>query len=384
MAAHALLSASSAYRWLACPPSARLEEGFPDSTSEYAAEGTAAHELAELLLTKQYTVMKPSVFKKRMAEIEAGQYYSQAMLEHVKTYTDYVAECFHSLSNPVIIIEQRVDFSNYAPDGFGTCDCIIIGNGVLQVIDLKYGSGVAVSAESNAQMQLYALGALAEYDLVYDIDTVRMTIVQPRLDSISTAEMSVIELNIWGDTVVKPAAALAAEGKGEYSSGDHCRFCRAKVKCRARSEANLEAARFDFEKPALLSDDEIGEILNLATQLKAWAADIEDYALEQARDHGKFWPGWKLVEGRSNRKYTDADAVAAQLLKSGISEAIIFERSLLGLTAMEKAIGKKKFEELVGDLIEKPAGKPVLVPESDKRPAINSTAAAAAEFKEEN
>jgi hypothetical protein len=254
----------------------------------------------------------------------------------------------------------------------------------MHVIDLKYGSGVPVSAEGNAQMRLYALGAACAFDLVYDIGTVLMTICQPRLDSISTAEISVSDLYDWGEKVVKPAAELAAEGKGEFCADDHCRFCRAKAQCRARAESNLEAAKYEFEKPALLAESEIAEILNIAGLLKAWASDIEDYALEQARAHGKIWPGWKLVEGRSTRKYSDADAVASTLILSGIKEAVIYERSLLGITAMEKALGKKKFEELVGSLIEKPAGKPVLVPESDKRPAISSTAAAAADFKEEN
>lgn len=383
MGAHALLSASSAYRWLACPPSARLEDGFPDSESEYAAEGTHAHALAELLLSKQYTVMKPSVFKKRLAELEANKFYSPAMLDHVKVYTDFIAESFHSLSNPVILLEQKVDFSSYAPEGFGTCDCILIGNGVMQVVDLKYGAGVPVSAEGNAQMRLYALGALAAFDLVYDIDTVRMTICQPRLDSVSTDEMLVGDLYNWGWNTVRPTAQLATEGKGDYCVGDHCRFCRAKVKCRARADENLKAAQYEFEKPALLADEEIADILNVADMLKAWATDIQDYALEQARDHGMIWPGWKLVEGRSTRKYTDADTVASTLVLSGINEALIYERSLLGITAMEKVLGKKKFEELVGGLIEKPAGKPALVPESDKRPAISSTAAAAADFKEE-
>lgn len=384
MGAHALLSASSAYRWMACPPSARLEEGFPDSQSEYAAEGSHAHAVAELMLTKLFTPMKPSVFKKRLAELEASQYHSPAVMEHVKVYTDFISECYNGLETPTILMEERVDFSDYVPEGFGTCDCILIGNGVMQVVDFKYGSGVPVSAENNAQMRLYALGALAAYDMVYDISTVNMTIVQPRLDSISTHEVFKESLYNWADEILKPAAELAHTGGGDFTAGDHCRFCRAKVKCRARAEANLAATRYDFEKPALLADDEIADILTIADQLKAWADDIEAYALEQARDHGKSWPGWKLVEGRSNRKYIDADAVANKLLASGIQEAIIYERSLLGITAMEKALGgKKKFEELVGDLIDKPAGKPVLVPESDKRPAINSTAAAAADFKEE-
>lgn len=386
MGKHALLSASSAYRWLACPPSARLEEQFPDSKSEYAEEGTLAHEIAALMLEKHFTTsIKPKEFARRLAALQEKPLYSPAMLEHVTAYYDYVIEQYRALTLPVILIEQRVDFSEYAPEGFGTCDCILIGGDTMQVIDLKYGAGVPVSAEGNAQMRLYALGALNEFSFVYDIERISMTIYQPRLDSISTAEMSAEELTSWGDTVVIPAAALAIEGKGDYCAGDHCRFCRAKAQCRARAEENLKATQYDFALPPLLNDGEVAEILGLAEKLIAWAKDIQDFALVEARDHDKAWPGWKLVEGRSNRAYADADQVASKLILSGIEEAIIYERSLLGLTAMEKALGgKKKLETLIGDLIIKPPGKPVLVPETDKRPALSTTAAAAADFKEEN
>jgi hypothetical protein len=384
MSDHAVLAASAAYRWLACPPSARLEETFPDEQSEYAAEGTHAHALAALLLIKHYTVMRPSLYKKQLAELEAGKYYSPAMLEHVKTYTDFIAESFQSLSNPVILIEQKVDFSSYAPEGFGTCDCILIGNGTLQVVDLKYGAGVPVSADNNAQMMLYALGAAQAFDLVYDIETVQMTICQPRLDSISTFAMPLTDLYVWAESVVKPIAALAIEGKGEFKPGDHCRFCRAKAVCRGRAEFNLEAAKQEFKRPPLLADDEIPGILEIAGLLKEWATDIESYALEQARDHGKEWAGWKLVEGRAVRKYSDTDAVASTLMLAGFDENLLYERTLLGITAMEKMLGKKKFEDLIGTLVDKPTGKPVLVPDTDKRPAISKAAQAALDFKEEN
>jgi len=252
----------------------------------------------------------------------------------------------------------------------------------LEIVDLKFGKGVPVSAEDNPQMRLYGLGALNQYDCLYDIRTVAMTIMQPRLDSVSTEELAADVLVAWGDEDVKPRAQLAYKGEGEPVAGDHCRFCKVKAVCRARAELNLEMAKYDFQDPPLLSHDEIADILFKAEELRAWASDVQAYALDQAENHGVKFPGWKLVEGRSNRKYLDEEKVAETLTAAGYEEDRLFIKSLLGITAMEKFIGKKKFAELLKELVVKPAGKPTLVPESDKRPEINSAAAAAEDFKE--
>lgn len=373
MSKHALLSASGAYRWMACPPSALLEAEFPETQSAYAEEGTLAHEIASLMLTKHfYTDLRPSEYKKQLAKLQANPLYSPTMMEHVNSYYDYIVETYQSLNAPTILIETKIDLSEWIPKGFGTCDCVLISDGVMHVVDLKYGQGVPVSAQDNPQIQLYALGALNTFNLIYDIDQVVMTIFQPRIENTNSAEILAEELIRWGDETVKPLALLAADGKGEFKAGEHCQFCRAKAKCRARAEENLKAAQYEFAEPPLLTDDEIAEILNMSTQLKSWVADIEEYALVQARDHGKEWPGWKLVEGRSNRIYSDPDQVASTLIAAGIEESMIYERVLLGITKMEKMLGKKKLEELAGNLIIKPPGKPTLVPETDKRPALNS------------
>lgn len=379
---HAVLSASGASRWLACPPSARLEEQFPESQSPYAEEGTLAHHLCDLLLRKQFTAMKPSAYKKELKTIKANDLYCQAMQDHCEAYRDYVIEMYHASPGSIIASELKVDFSAYVPEGYGTCDCIIIADDVMRVIDMKYGQGVPVSADNNPQLMLYALGAYLEYEMIYNIKSIQMTIYQPRLDSISTFDVYVDDLLAWADQI-KPVAQEAFDGEGEFCAGDHCRWCRAKAVCRARADKNLELARHDFAKPPTLSDDELAEVLKAAEELNAWAKDVADYALEQVRDHGKQYAGWKLVEGRSNRVYKDQDAVMETLLLSGFDRAIITEINLLGITKMEKAIGKKKFNELLAALIDKPAGKPTLVPESDSRPEIQSEASAIEDFKEE-
>jgi len=269
------------------------------------------------------------------------------------------------------------------PDGFGTGDVVIISDGVLEVIDLKYGKGVPVSAEGNSQTRLYGLGAIATYMMLYDFLTVRMTIIQPRLDITSTEELRVDELMTWAQNELMPKAKLAYAGEGEFCAGDHCKFCKAKATCKARADYNLELAKYDFQDAFLLSKEDIAEVLARADQLKAWVTDIETYALEQARDHGERFPGWKLVEGRSNRKYTDEEQVAKTLTDAGYEEVKIYKpQELLGITAMEKVLGKKQFGELLSDLVVKPAGKPVLVPESDTRPEINSLQSAINDFSE--
>lgn len=382
---HAVLSASGAYRWLACPPSARLEEQFEETTSTYAEEGTLAHGIAEQKLRFLLKQISAQDYAQALQIFEKNEFYSASMLDYIETYASIVMKKVNEAkarsADAVVLLEQKLDFSDWVPEGFGTGDVVIISDGVLEIIDLKYGKGVPVAAEDNAQMRLYALGALATFDSLYDIKIIRMTIVQPRLDSVSSDEITAEMLYWWADTELIKRAQLAWEGKGEFQPGEHCQFCRARFNCRARAEANLELTKMDFRKPELLTDEEIGEVLKQADELKAWVSDVFDYALVQARDHGKKFKGWKLVEGRSVRKYADEEAVAKTLLEAGYKEEQIYEKKLWGITAMEKLLGKTKFGELLKGLVVKPAGKPTLVPESDKRPEINSITAAVADFK---
>ena len=382
---HAVLSASGAYRWLACPPSARLEEQFEETTSTYAEEGTLAHGIAEQKLRFLLKQISAQDYAQALQIFEKNEFYSASMLDYIETYASIVMKKVNEAktrsADAVVLLEQKLDFSDWVPEGFGTGDVVIISDGVLEIIDLKYGKGVPVSAEDNAQMKLYALGALAIFGSLYDIKIIRMTIVQPRLDSVSSDEITAEMLYWWADTELIKRAQLAWEGKGEFQAGEHCQFCRARFNCRARAEANLELTKMDFRKPELLTDEEIGEVLKQADELKAWVSDVFDYALVQARDHGKKFRGWKLVEGRSVRKYADEEAVAKTLLEAGYKEEQIYEKKLWGITAMEKLLGKTKFGELLKGLVVKPAGKPTLVPESDKRPEINSITAAVADFK---
>jgi hypothetical protein len=301
-------------------------------------------------------------------------YFDEEMAECTDEYAQFVMECLAaakaSCKDPLIMIEQQLDFSKWVPGGFGTGDCLIVADDTLTVIDYKNGLGVLVDAEKNPQMMCYALGALNLFDGIYDIHQVSMTIFQPRRDNVSTCTMSKEKLLQWAETVLKPAAELAAKGEGEYKAGDHCRFCKIKATCRKRAEYNLELAQYDFAVPSTLQDEEIEAVLAKADDLVNWAGDVKDYALQQALS-GKQWAGWKLVEGRSNRRYVSEDAVAAKVEEAGFDP---YEKKLLGITAMTKQLGKKRFEELLSDLVEKPQGKPVLVPESDKRPAMHTAA----------
>lgn len=362
---HAILSASSSERWINCPPSARLCEAYEDKSSDYAAEGTDAHALCEFRLKQALGIPVES-------PIENLTWYNEEMEDCAQGYTSYVLELLETAkqtcSDPVVMIEQRVDFSRWVQDGFGTADCILIADGTLNICDYKNGKGIEVSAERNSQMMLYALGALEIFDGIYDIDTVRMTIYQPRKSNISVYEMAKDELLEWADTELKQKAQLAYEGQGDFHCGEWCRFCKAKAECRERAEANMALARYDFQASALLDDAEIADILGKVDALTAWASDVKEYALQQAIS-GKDWTGWKLVEGRSNRKYTNEDAVATTVESAGFDP---YERKVLGVTAMQKLLGKTRFEELLAPYIEKPQGKPTLVPESDKRPAMNT------------
>ena len=362
---HALLSASSSDRWIHCPPSARLSETYEDKGSDYAAEGTDAHSLCEYKLKTALGMEADDPtdnldwFNQEMDDCASG--YAAYVLEQVETAKE-------TCSDPVVMIEQRVDFSRWVEEGFGTADCIIIADGTLQVIDFKYGLGVLVSATENPQMMCYALGALELFDDIYDIDTVRMTIYQPRRDNLSTYELSKDDLNMWADDVLKPAAELAFAGDGNFLCGEWCGFCKAKNACRARADANLELAKYDFKLPPLLTDEDVEDILGKIDDLVSWASDIKEYALAQAIS-GKQWSGFKLVEGRSNRRYVNDAAVAAAVTEAGFDP---YEQKLLGITAMQKMLGKARFDEVLSGLIEKPQGKPTLVPESDKRPAMNT------------
>lgn len=372
-AKHAVLSASSSHRWLNCSPSARLEQEFEDRETEAAAEGTAAHALCEHKLRR--------ALKLQSRRKPISRYDSDEMDMHTDGYAQFVletlAEVRKNCADPLINIEQRLDFSCYVPDGFGTGDCIIIGDKIMHIIDFKYGQGVLVEAEHNPQMMLYALGALRLFDSLYDIEEVAMTIYQPRRENISTWTIPVAELNAWAENELISKARLAYEGKGEYRPGPWCTFCKAAVKCRARAEEKLRLAQYEFAKPPLLTDTEIEDILGKLDDLTRWAEEIKIYAQDAALNHGKQWHGYKVVEGRSVRKYSNEDAVVEAANAAGYHD--IFRKTLLPLTEMERLMGKQEFQSILGGLIIKPAGKPTLVPASDKRPAITK---ANIDFKE--
>ena len=377
MPKHAYLSASASHRWLACPPSAKLCANILDQASEYAQQGTDCHELCAYLVEKALgrDVIDPT---------ENLTYYDAEMQNCAEEYRNYVLEQIEAAKefckDPQVMIEQRLDFSRWVENGFGTGDCVIVADEVLQIIDYKHGLGILVSAGDdehggNSQMMCYALGALEVFGDIYDINQIKMTIFQPRRDNISTYTISKKNLLKWADEVLAPTAQLAYVGKGEFNAGDHCTFCKVKATCRKRAEYNLELAKYDFEMPATLDDTEIAAILEKVNEMISWGNDIKDYALQQAQS-GVHFEGWKIVEGRSKRKYTDENAVADTVKDAGFDP---YEKKLLGITAMSTLLGKKKFEELLGGLIYKPPGKPTLVPESDKRPAMNT---AKDDFKE--
>lgn len=371
---HALLSASGAERWMNCTPSARLEEQFPDTKSDYAAEGSLAHAIAELKLRKHFLEpMGPRAFNNRLKKFQADPLYTPEMLKHTDDYLDYIKGIVHSFpGKPYIGIEVKLDFSCFVPEGFGTADCIIIYSNDLHIIDFKYGQGVPVSAEISPQIRLYALGAIENYSMFYDIQTIHMHIFQPRRDDASSeAVMSKDDLINWGEFIVKPLAQKAFKGEGEYNPGEWCRFCRAKALCRARSDTMTALEAFGKALPPLLSDEEIGDILKRAQELKAWVSGLEEYALSAILAGGTI-PGWKAVEGRSVRQFDDIDKAFDILKANGIDEAVLYERKPITLTAVEKLLGKKQFEELLSKHIIKPPGKPTLAPESDKREAITN------------
>ena len=384
MADHARLSPSASHRWINCPGSVHLAEQCPpQGGSTYTAEGTEAHALAELKLRKFNEEGTSDFFDKQLEKARNEfEYYCGEMDEATDFYFDIVTEkLIEGGPDAELMIEQRFSLDKWVPDSFGSADAVIIAGNIIEVCDLKYGKGVKVDAVGNPQLRLYGLGAAELFGDLYDFDTVRVTIIQPRLDHVSTEEISLEHLRAWAENWVAPAAKLAMSNTDEVHCGDWCQFCPAKAICRERAEANLELARHDFKKPALLTDEEIGEVLRQAEEVQKWVADVSAYALEQALA-GKQYDGWKLVEGRSIRKYADEIKVADTLRAAGYDDAMLYERKLNGITNMEKLVGKKKLTELLGNLLVKPAGKPVLVPESDKREAINTTETAKADFTE--
>lgn len=367
MGMHSEKGPSSSSRWIHCTPSAKLCADLPDNTTAYAQEGTDAHELCEYLLKK-------ALGQEMEDPTENLTFYNSEMQECAENYRDYVMELYEQAKlntlDPVVMVEQRIQYERFVSGGFGTADCIIIADGVLNVVDFKYGQGVQVSAEGNTQMRIYALGALEIFDALYDIHTVQMTIFQPRKENVSIDSISRDDLYDWAENVLKPAALEADRGDGDFHTGEWCRFCKAKAICRERAAENLKLAVYDFAAPVLLEDEEIADILEKIDGFTTWANDVKEYALQEALS-GKSWPGHKLVEGRSNRKYVNDAAVAEAAIEAGFEP---YEQKLISITEMQKQMGKKKFEEILGNLVVKPAGKPVLVREDDKRPALKSNA----------
>lgn len=385
---HALLSASSSHRWLVCTPSAMLEEQFPDTTSDAAKEGTLAHELAEMKVRNYFYPDDVSKRKLTFAvkKLKEHELWQDEMLEHTDAYIDYIRDVSIKLpSKPYVAVEKQVDYSKYAPGGFGTADCIMLQGTTLHIIDFKYGKGVPVSAENNSQMMLYALGAYESYKMLYSIQQIRLSIVQPRLsDGPSEWGLSLSELLRFGE-YVKERAALAMKGEGDFCPGEkQCRFCRARAKCRARAEENVRLAFMVDKKPPLLSNEEVGEYLVQGEDVSKWLKDLQEYALTECLA-GKEVPGWKAVEGRGSRDWIDMDAAFEKLSKSGIiEEEMLWERKPLTLAQVEKQVGKKDFSDAVGEFVIKNPGKPTLAKESDKRNAITNKVTAEEAFKEEN
>lgn len=400
---HAVLSASSSKQWLHCPPSIRLQENFPNESSVYAAEGTFAHEVCE------YKVRK--YLKERVKRPQSKEFDTEEIEQITDMYAEFVISIIEKMKEngcePLAFVEERVNYSHIAPSGFGTADMLIIGKdengkGLLHVVDFKTGKGVFVDADHNSQMMLYALGGLAAYGFIYEIETVRMSIVQPRLDNISTFECSRAELEEWGESI-KPIAKLAYEGKGEQKPGDWCRFCRAKPVCKACADEalalcredflDLDAGAFDetaeesdmtasyeadtqtavFKQPGLIPIAELAEILPTLNRISSWIEAVFAFVSSEAINHGVPIPGYKVVEGRSKRVFTDTKEVVDTAVQNGYTD--LYKQTLITLTEFEKMMGKKKFNELLGKFVAKPPGKLALVPESDPRDAVDLTTA---------
>ena len=382
---HALLGASSAHRWLICPPIARLEEQFKDRGSSFAEEGTAAHELAELALAKRFKLMPTRSVNAKLKQFKSeNSYFNQSMEDYIEAYCDLVEERVNHYKDATMELEQRVDFTKWVPEGFGTSDVVVLADNTIEIIDLKYGKGVPVDAHLNPQLMLYALGAVDKYDIIYEFETVKMTIIQPRLDNISTFEIDKEELLYWADNYVAPRATQAWEGTGEWTiTDDVVKFSKVRAQLRLRAERNFDLIdRYEFQEAPLLTNGEIAEILDRAPEIKKWVEHVEQYALNKALTEGEEFPGWKVVAGRSNRKISDEESLLFLLEAEGFDDdEILKPRALQAIGQLEKVVGKKRFAELASDFIVKPEGKPVLVTEKDKRPALNSMENALNDFE---
>lgn len=372
---HAYLSASSANQWLNCPPSIKASEGIGDKTTTFAEEGTFAHELSELYFSNLYENLSDADFKKQLERYKQNEYYSEELREYVEQYVDIVEEKVNEAraqDEPILFFEHRLDLTRYVTESFGTGDVIIYYNGTVEIVDLKFGKGVEVSALNNPQLRLYGLGAYELLKDFEDIHTIKTTIIQPRLHNVSSESMTADDLVSWGLNVVRPQALKAIEGKGEFKPGNHCRFCKIRHSCRARAEANLNASK-ELTTPTTLTDDELAELLHKLPDIKRWASDVEEYCREQALENNRNFDGWKVVEGRASRKYVDNEQVFERL-KEHYDPKEISETKVLSISKLEKQIGKKKVAELLSDLVEKPQGKPTLVTEDDKRQPITDSA----------
>ncbi|WP_432721110.1 DUF2800 domain-containing protein [Staphylococcus shinii] len=373
--AHAKLSASGANQWLNCPPSIKASEGVADKTTTFAEEGTFAHELSELYFSNLYEDLSDSDFKKQFEERKSNEYYSEELREYVEQYVDIVEEKINEAKaqdTPYLFFEHRLDLTRYVPESFGTGDVVVYYNGIVEIIDLKYGKGVEVSALNNPQLRLYGLGAYELLSDFEDVHTIKMTIVQPRLHNISSESVDAADLVEWGLNTVKPQALKAFEGEGEFKAGSHCRFCKIRHTCRARAEANNVEAE-DMKAPATLNDGELAELLHKLPDIKRWASDVEDYCKEQAFDNKRQFDGWKVVEGRANRKYADEQQVFERLTEQ-YDPKDVSETKVLSISKLEKQLGKKEVDGILGKLVVKPQGKPALVTEDDKREPITQSA----------
>lgn len=384
---HALLSASGAHRWINCPPSAKLEEQWKkehgDESSVYADEGTLAHEVCEAKLRFKFGELSVKQYQDRIVELMQKPLYQEEMKEHAEVYVEEVVRLFEETKSRTpdakIFFEKKVDFSSLVPGGFGTADALIIGDDSINVIDFKYGKGVEVSAKDNPQMMLYAIGLSQEFELMFDANTIKMTIVQPRINHIDSYSISKDELFKWAGDVVAPAVMLASKGLGEQKAGDHCKFCRIKPVCKAMAVEAAKTSEFAKKPITELTPEELAEVYSRIPQLEDWINSLTEYMTNEAVNGRKF-PGFKLVEGRSIRKWTDESLVEKRLAEK-FEESDYMVKKLAGIPAIEKLVGKKEFDVDYSDLVCKPAGKPTLVPDSDKRPEISPESSAIKDFQ---